>query len=109
MTKTLFLPDVLFVPSFPANRLSISKLLKAFNFCCLFTKTHCFLHELLNWLVWVKENRGIYHFLHNTTSQPDNENDASANTLGDNFQSSCSSTQLWNYRLGDPSYPGMFL
>lgn len=45
ITEHFFLDDVLYVPGFSYNMLSVSKLADQTNCLCLFTSTHCFIQD----------------------------------------------------------------
>lgn len=45
ITEHFFLDDVLYVPGFSYNMLSVSKLADQTNCLCLFSSTHCFIQD----------------------------------------------------------------
>jgi hypothetical protein len=106
----LTLTNVLCVPSFSFNLLSVSKLVKTFNFCFILFANHCFIQNLTTWMtIGVgREANGLFYLL---------EKPALLST--DVFSSSCTfnfvpfqfsanvktvSTDIWHYRLGHLSH-----
>jgi len=61
----LTLTNVLCVPSFSFNLLSVSKLVKTFNFCFIFFANHCFIQNLTTWMtIGVgREANGLFYLL----------------------------------------------
>ena len=101
-TATLPLYNVLYVPRFPTNLLSISAITKALNCGVFFYPYHCIFQDLSTGqrIGLGRENgRGIYELVANYPS-------AGLRTLFSLSASSCSSKTsfLWHCRLGHPSF-----
>jgi hypothetical protein len=105
----LILTNVLCVPSFSFNLLSVSKLVQSFKFCFIFFANYCFIQNLTSWMtIGVgREANGLYYLL-----------DDPAVPASDVFSSSFSNsvhfpisahvksvaTDLWHYRMGHLSH-----
>jgi hypothetical protein len=95
---------VLCVPSFSFNLISVSKLVKTFQYCFLLFANYCFLQNLATWTtIGVgKEANGLFYLLEKPElHQPDI---SSCNFTFASFMFSAHvkyvSTDLWHYRLG---------
>ncbi|CAL1406372.1 unnamed protein product [Linum trigynum] len=109
----LFLYDVLLVPSFNFNLISVSKLTKDFPLSLHFQSDHCEIQDLLSMkrIGLAKESRGLYQltFTSNQTKtfssnqtktlQPSHKHQAAFTY---NFQPQ--ELDLWHWRLGHPSH-----
>ena len=114
--ESLILTNVLCIPSFSFNLISVSKLIQTLHCCVIFLSKFCFVQTLANWrTIGVgKENGCLYHLLQNlvsalsrnsafstpikTMSQPTIMNLTSASFFVHSVNNS-----LWHYRLGHPS------
>jgi hypothetical protein len=116
ISESFVLTDVLCIPSFSFNLISISKLIKNLQCCVIFLPKFCFVQHLTSWktIGMGKEARGLYHLLQNPVSVlPKNfvsVNSAkfmSNHTITDLASASFSvnfvNNSLWHYRLGHPS------
>jgi hypothetical protein len=68
LSTTLTLTNVLCVPSFSFNLISVSKLINVLHCCLIFLAEFCFIQQLLGWKMigLGKEKGGLYHLiLHN--------------------------------------------
>jgi len=100
----LTLTNVLCVPSFSFNLLSVSKLVRTFNYCFIFFANYCFIQNLTTWMtIGVgREANGLFYLL----EKPDLlSTDASSSCKSPvPFQFSATvksvSTDIWHYRLG---------
>jgi hypothetical protein len=101
----LTLTDVLCVPSFSFNLLSVSKLVKTFNFCFLFLANYCLIQKLTTWTtIGVgKEANGLFYLLEKPEShQSDISSSCNFISLSFPFSAHVKSvfTNIWHYRLG---------
>ena len=101
-TTTLPLHDVLYVPGFPTNLLSISDITKALNCEVFFYSYHCVFQDLSTGqrIGLGRENgRGLYELVTDSPS-------TGLRVLFSLSASSCSSQTsfLWHCRLGHPSF-----
>ncbi|KAF5442808.1 hypothetical protein F2P56_035426 [Juglans regia] len=64
LSNTIILTEVLCVPSFNFNLISVPKLTKSNNCCFLFFSSHCFIQDLHSWTTIGKGDllHGLYHF-----------------------------------------------
>jgi len=105
----LTLTNVLCVPSFSFNFLSVSKLVQSFNFCFIFFANYCFIQNLTSWMtigVGRKAN-GLYYLL-DELAVP------ASNVFSSYFSNSVHfpisahvksiATDLWHYRMGHLSH-----
>ena len=62
VTASLFLTDVLCVPSFDFNMISVSKLTSTADCCIFFLSKHCFIQDLQQWKMigMGREQNGLY-------------------------------------------------
>ncbi|WCJ43065.1 hypothetical protein M5689_023829 [Euphorbia peplus] len=107
LTSSIFLLDVLYVPAFQYNLLSVGQLLQQTQIQIIFHDTHCCLQDLetLNTLAVAWKRDGLYildkeSFSNATITKVTNSGAPSLNI-------SCSaavSTNLWHRRLGHASY-----
>ena len=116
ISESFVLTNVLCIPSFSFNLISVSKLIQTLQCCVIFLSKFCFIQNLTSWrTIGVgKEAGGLYHLLQNpvsalsrnsafsnpvkTMSQPTITNLASASFFVHSVNNS-----LWHYRLGHPS------
>jgi hypothetical protein len=65
ISKSFILTNVLCVPSFSFNLISISKLLHNVHCCIIFLSGHCFIQNLLTWRMigLGEEKSGLFHLL----------------------------------------------
>ena len=97
-TETLTLIDVLCVPSFTFNLLSISKLNKSQYFYLIFLGSFCFIQDLALWSTMGlgREQNGLYLL--------DNKyKDLSSIPASTHHHSISTHSGLWHFRLGHPS------
>ena len=97
ISSTFVLKDVLCVPSFAFNLISVSKLTKT-SFCCLiFLGNCCFIQDLAQWSMigQGRESNGLYLL---DFSYQQRSTALTATT------SPFSSIELWHTRLGHPSF-----
>ena len=114
LSSSLILQNVLYVPSFTFNLLSVSTFTKSQPYCLVFLSTFCFIHDLTFW-----RTIGVGHAINGLyLLQCDSFQQASSTTLtnflaniklGDVFHpfstatSHSSLSSLWHARLGHPS------
>jgi hypothetical protein len=95
LSSTLVLTNVLCVPSFSFNLLSVSKLIANLSCCLIFLHKHCFIQNLISWgTIGVDEERdGLFYLLHSDPPVPVSSvfSVLSINNVSDD---------LWHYRLG---------
>ncbi|XP_075640232.1 uncharacterized protein LOC142611974 [Castanea sativa] len=72
LTSTLILENVLCIPSFSFNLVSISKLTQSPSCCCIFLSHYCFIQDLLPWgmIGLGKKQGGLYTLQFASTSLP---------------------------------------
>jgi hypothetical protein len=65
ISATLTLTNVLCVPSFSFNLISVSKLISVLRCCLIFIAEYCFIQQLLGWKMigLGKERGGLYHLM----------------------------------------------
>ena len=97
ISPSLILTDVLCVPSFTFNLISVSKLTKPLNCCLIFLGDCCFIQDLAQWSMidLSKAHNGLY-LVQESGCKPSTSALAAAVT-------SISSSDLWHSRLGHPS------
>jgi len=105
---SLILTDVLCVPSFNFNLISVSKLIKQFCCCLIFLHHHCFIQNLSPWktIRVGKENNGLYFLmLQSHYLGPDllNSIPQVSQVQSTYVKASSLPTDLWHYRLGHSS------
>jgi hypothetical protein len=99
----LILTDVLCVPSFSFNLLSVSKLIKSITCCFILFANFCFIQNLKSWMtIGLGELKdGLYYLVQN----PDMHSSSRSTTKSVPFSSFSASvknvdTDLWHFRLG---------
>jgi hypothetical protein len=102
LSKHLILHDVLYVPSFSFNLISVSKLIKSLNCCRVFLANFCFIQSLLDWMtIGVgRQQGGLFYLLHKPLFHSAQVYFVSIKDV---------STDLWHYRLGHLSNSRMKL
>ena len=107
----LVLKDILHVPDFQFNLLSISKLTKKTGFHVLFSQDHCLLQDHMSQKVVVlgKEDKGLYcmdaNFKQHLRDKPILQQSMSTMLSPPfSFIACLTSTELWHFRLGHPSF-----
>jgi hypothetical protein len=106
----LTLTNVLCVPSFSFNLLSVSKLVKTFNFCFIFFANHCFIQNLTTWMtIGVgREANGLFYLLEKPALLSTNVSSSSCTFNFVPFQFFANvksvSTDICHYRLGHLSH-----
>ena len=108
ISDSLILHNVLCIPSFSFNLLSVSKLLKTLHCCVIFLSQFCFIQHLSSWkTIGVgKEVGGLYHLLQNPVSAlpQDSFSDKSAKFMSNSsFCMNFVKNNIWHYRLGHPA------
>jgi hypothetical protein len=101
--------DVLCVPSFSFNLLSIRKLIKSFNYCFLFFANYCFIQNLATWMTIGagREANGLFYLLEKPElHQPNISSSCIFNSAPFQFSLNVKSVSIdiWHYRLGHLSY-----
>jgi len=105
ISGSLTLTDVLCVPSFNFNLISVSKLIKQFCCCVIFLYHHCFVQNLNPWkTIGVgKEHNGLYFLmLQSHYSGPDllSSIPQVSQVQSTSIKASSFPADLWHYRLG---------
>jgi len=112
LTPLICLTQVLCIPSFNFNLLSVKKLSTHLTCCVMFLSDFCFIQDLLSWTTIGKGEvrNGLYHFV-NSPVYPS----LMVHTLSQYSISQCSvaasasskqiNFDLWHCRLGHPSFP----
>ena len=98
LTETLILTDVLCVPSFTFNLISISKLNKSQYCYLIFLGSFCYIQDLALWIMigLGREQNGLYLL--------DNKyKDLSSIPAATHYHSVSTHFDLWHFRLGHPS------
>jgi len=107
LTDKIVLDDVLCIPSFSFNLISVKRLTENLNCCLVFINNTCFIHDLSTWTtIGIAEVRsGLYHLLLRTVS-PSSLADL-LSCLSPNFpsvvifvQSSIDVIDIWHCCLG---------
>ena len=119
LSSTLVLDNVLCIPSFSFNLISISKLTQHPSCCCIFLSQYCFIQDLQHWkMIGLGRNQGGLYTLQ--SSLPDSLPSCVSNALSKLSPSfptvtatvtalnscdvnSVDTTSLWHCRLGHPS------
>ena len=98
ISSALFLNDVLCVPSFSFNMISVSKLTKTLFCCLIFFGNCCFIQDLAQWSMigQGRESNGLYLL--------DSSHQQRSTALIATSTNPFSSTELWHNRLGNPSF-----
>ncbi|CAI9772674.1 unnamed protein product [Fraxinus pennsylvanica] len=113
ITENLHLHDVLFVPSFSFNLISIRKLAKTSSCCLIFSSDLCFVQDLSTWrTIGLGEVRqDLYHLVQNKV--PPDSLIQKLPELTSKITISAAVNQedfdLWHFRLGHPSDPRLRL
>ena len=107
LSATLILDNVLCVPSFSFNLLSISKLNQKLSYCLIFLSQFCFIQDLLSWkMIGIGEvHHGLY-LLQRLDCVGPLSNHLIKHKLGSSshFANDVSSMpRIWHFRLGHPS------
>jgi hypothetical protein len=111
ISQDLILHDVLCVPSFSFNLISVSKLILTLHCCIIFVGSFCFMQNLSPWkTIGVGEERsGLYYFLQvsRTTFNNVSNSVVDLNNVS-NFVVAANSIKtisddVWHYRLGHVS------
>ena len=98
LNDTLILTDVLCVPSFTFNLISINKLNKSQYCCLIFLGSFCFIQDLALWSIigLGREQNGLYVL--------DNKYQDLSSTLAFTYCNSVAThSDFWHSRLGHPS------
>jgi mRNA-degrading endonuclease HigB of HigAB toxin-antitoxin module len=114
VTSSLLLTDVLCVPSFDFNLISVSKLTKSLHCCIFFLSNYCFIQDLMHWrMIGMGKQQNALYILDLSS----NSKHVVAHTSTTNLQSfmySLSSVKhiennvhVWHCRLGHPSFSKM--
>lgn len=98
ISEHLILENVLVVPTFHFNLISISQLVKSLTCCFIFLGDMCFIQDLLHWKMigLGKELQGLY-FLQDTATQCSSQITTPLPSIA-----SAVRTDLWHIRLGHP-------
>ncbi|KAL4595556.1 hypothetical protein ACB092_12G100400 [Castanea dentata] len=114
LSSSLTLYNVLCVPSFTFNLLSVSTITKSHPYCLLFLSTFCFIQDLTCWrTIGVSQtNDGLYLLQSGSTHQHSSSSLAeflashNLSTVSNSFSAATSANTLsflWHSRLGHPS------
>ena len=116
ISESLILADVLCVPSFSFNLISVSKLTSSLNCCIFFLSNLCFIQDLVKWKLIGrgKEKEGLY-LLEDQDSVCDHEINPSFKSFSSvhksfvhkSINNRSSHLQLWHNRLGHASYANL--
>ena len=115
LTSTLTLHNVLCIPSFSFNLVSISKLTQSPSCCCVFLSHYCFIQDLQPWrMIGLGRKHGGLYTLELADIVLPNSVSTVLSKLSSfsflNSVNSCTSasiidsTSLWHSRLGHPSF-----
>ena len=95
LSRTITLFNVLYIPTFTFNLISISKLVSSTNCALIFSSTSCMLQDASNRMKIgiVEERHGLYHLI------PDQTDKAICSTI---FPPTCNiiPIDLWHFRMG---------
>ena len=115
ITPTLLLTDVLCVPSFDFNLISVSKLTSSLHCCIFFLSTYCFIQDLMHWRMigMGKQHNGLY--LLDLSSDSTNIAAVITSNSGlhkhlyslSSIKNSNKDIHVWHCRLGHPSLSRM--
>jgi hypothetical protein len=108
ISESFILTDVLCIPSFSFNLISVSKLIKMMNCCLIFLSQFCFIQHLTRWrTIGVgKEEGGLYYLLQVPSLVKSSLSNNVVNTLSHFNVHSLSNSVLANNHvsLGDPDH-----
>ena len=116
ISESLTLVDVLCVPSFSFNLISISKLTSSLNCCIFFLSNLCFIQDLVKWKLIGrgKEKEGLYLLEHQDPVcaheiSPSSKSFSSVHKsfVHRSINNRSSNLQLWHNRLGHASYANL--
>lgn len=101
LSKDILLKNVLFLPSFHFNLVSVRKLMIDINCRVVFMTDTCFIQDQVSWktLGEGKVRKGLYCF----HQKPNHNNDCPRNTTCSMAAQTTNSFTLWHHRLGHPS------
>jgi hypothetical protein len=108
VTSSLFLTDVLCVPSFSFNLISISKLTNSPSRCVFFLSHFCFIQDLVAWrrIGLGRKRNGLYFLQVSTTAtKPHSFPSVAVHTAVNNTPT----FDVWHHRLGHPSFSRLSL
>lgn len=98
-SASFFLIDVLYVPVFTFNLISVTKLTSCLNFCLTFKSSICLIYDLTTWkVIGSTKPSGGLHVLQKSPTLAFSSI-ASINTVNSTF----SQNTLWHYKLEHPS------
>nr|KYP34389.1 Copia protein [Cajanus cajan] len=97
-----FLQDVLYIPDFNYNIISVGKIVKNFNCKIVFDKLCCYIQDHNNKLMIGPANLQCNLYILQRQNFSENKIVNSARTSSDNNMNN-SNFDLWHYRLGHPS------
>ena len=106
ISDSFVLTDVLCIPSFSFNLISVSKLINTLQCCVIFLPKFCFIQHLSSWrTIGVgEEDGGLYHLLqHPTSVLPKHFATDFVPIMSANFCANPVKNGLWHSRLGHPS------
>jgi hypothetical protein len=118
ISQELTLHDVLCVPSFSFNLISVSKLIQTLHCCLIFLGSYCFMQNLSPWkTIGVGEERsGLYHLLQVSGKHSPIVSNSVVSFFNNISNSAVSATSIknvsddiWHYRLGHVSSSRMHL
>ena len=120
LSSTLTLDNVLCVPTFSINLVSISKLTQNIHWCCLFLSNFCLIQDLQLWRMigLGKKLGGVYILQNSSIALPASIPAILSKLVPTSFKVSVHScnkisivddSNLWHYRLGHPSSQRMHL
>jgi hypothetical protein len=115
LNSSLILHDVLCVPSFDFNLISVSKLTSTMHCCIFFLSNLCFLQDLLHWkMIGLGKQRNGLYILEQCTDLGSIPIAKAASTAFHNTLYSFATVKkldndfhTWHYRLGHPSLSRM--
>ena len=100
LTESSILTDVLCVPSFTFNLISVSQLNKSQSYCLVFLGSFCFIQDLALWstIGLGRKQNGLY-----LLDTKFNNKDLSSIPTLPLCHSVCNQLDLWHFKLGHPS------
>uniref|UniRef100_A0A2N9HYD2 Integrase catalytic domain-containing protein n=1 Tax=Fagus sylvatica TaxID=28930 RepID=A0A2N9HYD2_FAGSY len=104
ISHTLTLTNVLCVPAFSFNLISITKLTDSMPCCVLFSSHFCFIQDLISWkrIGLAKRKHGLY-ILQVAAPQPDSLPNPCTALLSVKSTVNVAEFNVWHHRLGHPS------